>query len=59
MGLWLDVDTQRLDEWSTQFTRMRASGVNVPLTIDHAQTAAAVRGNVIRFYRKDDTLMME
>jgi hypothetical protein len=59
MGLWLDVDTQRIDDWVTQFARMKANGVNVPLTIDHAQTADAVRGNVFRLYRDNDTLMME
>jgi hypothetical protein len=55
MGLSLDVDTQRLDDWVREFARIRSNGVNAPLTIDRAQTADAVRGNVLRLYRDDDT----
>jgi hypothetical protein len=59
MGIWLDVDTKRIDDWVTQFSRMHANGVNVPLTIDHAQTADAVRGSITRLFRQGDELMME
>jgi hypothetical protein len=59
MGVWLDVDRPRMDKWVAQFSRMQGNGVNVPLTTDHDQNAASVRGRLTDLFREGDELMME
>jgi hypothetical protein len=56
MGVWLDVDAARLDHWAQQFTRMKAAGVSVDLTVDHRSGAEAKRGETLRLEREGDTL---
>jgi hypothetical protein len=54
----LHVDAQRLDTWTENFHRMRAAGLDVPVPVDHSQSARDNLGYVVDVKREGDTLKL-
>ena len=54
----LHVDEQRLDGWVDNFHRMKAAGVDVPVPVDHSNSARDNLGYVIDIKREGDSLKL-
>jgi LysM repeat protein len=55
-GFNVPVDRKRIDDWVSNFRKMRANGVKVPINLDHSDRAADCVGYVVEMSRSGDAL---